>query len=40
MNLYNLDSKITDKSYEILNNHIEEKRVQNNGEEGQKASGG
>lgn len=26
MNLYNLDSKVTDKSYEILNNHIEAQR--------------
>lgn len=26
MKLYNLDTKITDKSYELLNNHIEEQR--------------
>lgn len=26
MNLYNLDGKVTDKSYEILNNHIEAQR--------------
>ena len=29
MNLYNLDSKITDKSYEILNNHIEDQKQKN-----------
>lgn len=29
MNLYNLDSKITDKSYEILNSHIEEQKQKN-----------
>ena len=26
MKLYNLDTKITDRSYELLNNHIEEQR--------------
>ena len=29
MNLYNLDSKMTDKSYEILNNYLEEQKQQN-----------
>ena len=26
MRLYNLDDKITNKSYEVLNSHIEDKR--------------
>ena len=26
MHLYNLDTKVTDKSYEILNSHIEDQR--------------